>query len=266
MQPERVIRHQHDTLTPEELERFKNLFEREGPFEHDDVVAELSRLREERASLTEQLKHIYDGTRMEVLPPNLYKAYGRIRQIDAEMERLQNTEKYRGWPERDRRAAEEARRILRLEEQAPERRERLEHLLDTERGHIKDTTNLSVPMPWRLAAETVAWRQGITRKEKEPQMLERERESWRDILSQRAHEISAGWRSVEVDTAMEAVAALNHWRGRAEEFNATREAIARQHPEIAKDLPAALEVDEIQVRQRVLERERSEEKSLAVAL
>ena len=96
-------------------------------------------------------------------------------------------------------------------------------------------------------------------------MLEREREIWRDILSQRAQEITTGWRAVEADTAVEAGAALNYWRGRAEEFNTTREAIVRHHPELAKEVPA-LEIDEIQVRQRVLERERNEEKSLAVAL
>ena len=95
-------------------------------------------------------------------------------------------------------------------------------------------------------------------------MIEREREIWRDTLGQRAQEITTGWRAVEVVSAIEASAALNYWRGRAEEFNATREAIVRHHPELARDLPPALEVDEIQVRQRVLEREHRDEKSLAV--
>lgn len=95
-------------------------------------------------------------------------------------------------------------------------------------------------------------------------MIERERAIWRDTLGQRAQEIAAGWRAAEVTTVLETSAALNYWRGRAEEFNATREAIVQHRPELAKDLPPALEVDEIQVRQRVLERERSEAKSLAV--
>jgi len=218
----------------------------------------LQRLVEERDRMRKVLSDYENGSlpRREV-PTDAVTYYGRIRQADAEIER------YVGWPERERAAAEEAGRILRLDEQTPERRARLEHLLDTERGHIKDTTNLPIPLTWRLAAETVAWRVGITRKE--PHMMEREREIWRETLSQRAYEITAGWRAAEVVTVVEASAALNYWRGRAEEFNATREAIVRNRPELLRDLPPALEIDEIQVRQRVLERERSEEKSVEVA-
>lgn len=182
------------------------------------------------------------------VPTDAHTYYGRIEQADAAIERY---------------AAEEASRILRLGQQTSARREYLEQLLSTERGHIKDITNLPIPLTWRLAAETVAWREGIGKKE--PRMFEREREIWRDTLRQRAQEITTGWHAAEAATTVEAGAALNYWRGRAEEFNATREAIVRHRPELARDLPPALEIDEIQVRQRVLERERSEEKSLALA-
>jgi len=217
----------------------------------------LRELLEERERMRRVLADYKTGRlpRREV-PTDAHTYYGRIQQADAEIER------YVGGPERDRLAAEEASRILRLNEQTIERRERLEHLLDTERGHIQDTTNLSTPLSWRLAAETVAWREGITRKE--PPMIEREQAIWRDTLGQRAREIAAGWRAAEVTTALETSAALNYWRGRAEEFNARREAIVRHHPELVKDLPPALEIDEIQVRQQVLEQEHSEAKSLAV--
>lgn len=66
-------------------------------------------------------------------------------------------------------------------------------------------------------------------------------------------------------STVEAVAALNYWRGRAEEYNASREAIVRSHPELAKDLPPALEVDEIRVRQVTLEQEREQDRGLAIA-
>lgn len=67
-------------------------------------------------------------------------------------------------------------------------------------------------------------------------------------------------------SAVEAGAALNYLRGRFEEFNATREAFARQSPALEKDLPPTLQVDEIQVRQVTLEQERSEEKGLAMTM
>ena len=222
------------------------------------MLGRLQQLIEERERMRKILSDYESGSipRREV-PTDIHTYYGRIRLADAEIQQ------HVGWPDRDRVAAEEAGRILRLNEQIPEQRKRLEHLLDTECRHIKDNTNLTIPLAWRLAAETVAWREGIARKE--PQRMEREREIWRDTLSDRASEISAGWRASEVVTAVEASAALNYWRGRAEEFNATREAIVRHRPELARDLPPALEVDEIQVRQRVLERERREEKSLEVA-
>lgn len=208
----------------------------------------LRELVEERERMRRVLSDYKTG-RLPIreVPTDAHTYYGRIEQADAAIERY---------------AAEEAARILRLDQQTSERRERLEHLLETERGHIKDTTDLPDPLSWRLAAETVAWREGISKRE--PRMIEREREIWRDTLGQRAQEINAGWHAAEVVTAVEASAALNYWRGRAEEFNTTREAIVRHRPELAKDLPPALEVDEIQVRQRVLERERGKEKSLAV--
>ena len=179
----------------------------------------LQRLVDERERMDKVLSDYAAGSiPSRDIPPDAHTYYGRIREADAAIERY---------------AAEEASRILHLDQQTPERRERLQNLLNTERGHIEDTTNLPIPLTWRLAAET-------------------------------ADQITAGWRAVEVVSAVEASAALNYWRGRAEEFNATREAIVRHHPELARDLPPALEVDEIQVRQRVLEREHRDEKSLAV--
>lgn len=60
-------------------------------------------------------------------------------------------------------------------------------------------------------------------------------------------------------------AALNYMRGKAEGYNETRDALIRHNPALEKDLPTALQVDEIQVRQVSLEREETQDKGLAVA-
>lgn len=86
------------------------------------------------------------------------------------------------------------------------------------------------------------------------------------VLDARRAEIDREWRDVVAFSTVEAAAALNYWRGRGEEYNATREAIIHSHPHLVKDLPPAIQVDEIQVRQQVLEHEREESKSLAIAV
>lgn len=60
-------------------------------------------------------------------------------------------------------------------------------------------------------------------------------------------------------------AALNYLRGRAEEYNDVRDTLIKHVPSLEKDLPAALRVDEIRVRQVTQEQERQEEIGLAVA-
>ncbi|HET6206864.1 MAG TPA: hypothetical protein VFD98_08650 [Terracidiphilus sp.] len=92
-----------------------------------------------------------------------------------------------------------------------------------------------------------------------------ERSEMSELLETRRSEIDSEWREVVAFSTVEGAAAVNYWRGRAEEYNAFRDALVRQHPEREKDLPPALQVDEIQVRQVVLEQERSEDKSLQVA-
>jgi len=84
-------------------------------------------------------------------------------------------------------------------------------------------------------------------------------------LAVRPLEIEREWRSATAETLVQAGAATNYFRGRADEWNATRESIARNHPELAKDLPPAIQVDEIVVRQQALEREQERDRSLEVA-
>jgi hypothetical protein len=85
------------------------------------------------------------------------------------------------------------------------------------------------------------------------------------LLEARRAEIDAEWREVVAFSTVETAAALNYWRGRAEEYNAFRETLMRQHPDREKDLPPALQVDEIQVRQVVLEQEMEHQKSAEIA-
>lgn len=66
-------------------------------------------------------------------------------------------------------------------------------------------------------------------------------------------------------SAVEAGAALNYLRGRAEEYNATREALIKHNPSLEKDLPPSLQIDEIRVRQVNIEREETQDRGLAVA-
>ena len=88
-----------------------------------------------------------------------------------------------------------------------------------------------------------------------------ERSETSQVLEARRSEIDTEWREVVAFTTVEGAAAVNYWRGRAEEYNAFRDALVRQHPDREKDLPPALQVDEIQVRQVVLESEREQARS-----
>jgi len=91
------------------------------------------------------------------------------------------------------------------------------------------------------------------------------RQEVRELLTSRRSDLEREAAETVAFSAVEAGAALNYLRGRFEEFNATREGFARQRPDLEKDLPAALQVDEIQVRQITLDQVRNEEKGLAVA-
>ena len=91
-----------------------------------------------------------------------------------------------------------------------------------------------------------------------------ERSETSQLLKARRMEIDTEWREVVAFSTVEGAAAVNYWRGRAEEYNAFRDTVVRQHPEREKDLPPALHVDEIQVRQLVLEQERELQKSIEI--
>jgi hypothetical protein len=56
-----------------------------------------------------------------------------------------------------------------------------------------------------------------------------------------------------------------YWNGRREGFNSAREDVLAKHPERAQDLPAAIEVDEIRIRQQVLEQEQTRDRLLEIA-
>jgi len=72
-------------------------------------------------------------------------------------------------------------------------------------------------------------------------------------------------KSANIAAAVEDVPlALAYYNGRREAFNSAREDFIENHPERAKDTPAAIEVDEIRVRQQVMEQEQKD-RSLEIA-
>lgn len=60
-------------------------------------------------------------------------------------------------------------------------------------------------------------------------------------------------------------AAINYVRGKTDGYNETRDALIRHNPGLEKDLPPALLVDEIRVRQVTQDQERTQDIGLAVA-
>jgi hypothetical protein len=98
-----------------------------------------------------------------------------------------------------------------------------------------------------------------------PEREREERFETNQVLEARRSEIDTEWREVVAFSTVEGAAAVNYWRGRAEEYNAFRDALVRQHPDREKDLPPALQVDEIQVRQAVLEQEKEQEQTVQVS-
>ena len=57
----------------------------------------------------------------------------------------------------------------------------------------------------------------------------------------------------------EMAVAQAYWNGQRDLFNSAREAALKADPTLAKDLPAAIEVDEIRVRQKVQEQDQAME-------
>jgi hypothetical protein len=85
-------------------------------------------------------------------------------------------------------------------------------------------------------------------------------QTWLDQEGNRIREAAA----LAVPAAEIALAGA-YWNGRREGFNSAREDVLANHPERAQDLPAAIEVDEIRIRQQVLEQEQTRDRSLEVA-
>lgn len=97
------------------------------------------------------------------------------------------------------------------------------------------------------------------------QERDRETDKLPEILTWRRHEILLDVKHAEPLGAIEEMAAMNYLHGRADEYNGVLEAVRLRHPHLQKDLPAAIAVDEIVVRQRTQEQERGGERSLANA-
>ena len=75
-----------DIDCPSEYNRGKRAAIMDWSHEHNrDLKKEISALIKERETLTEQTRHVYDGTPITELPPNLAQAYGRIAQIDKDL-------------------------------------------------------------------------------------------------------------------------------------------------------------------------------------
>lgn len=56
-----------------------------------------------------------------------------------------------------------------------------------------------------------------------------------------------------------------YWNGRREGFNSAREDVLAHFPDRSRDLPDAIQVDEVRVRQLVIEQEQAIDKSVVVA-
>jgi hypothetical protein len=87
-----------------------------------------------------------------------------------------------------------------------------------------------------------------------------------EVFSEKRAEIVVGSASAAVATAAEAGAATSYYRGQAETYNGFREAAIERNQAAAKDLPPALQVDEIRVRQVQQEQDRGEERSAGVSM
>ena len=76
------------------------------------------------------------------------------------------------------------------------------------------------------------------------------------IMNDEAGRIDREWHNAKVQSAEQATAAINHYRGQATAFNRLREEVLQRHPEAKKDLPQRIDLEQIRVqRNLVIEQE-----------
>jgi hypothetical protein len=86
-----------------------------------------------------------------------------------------------------------------------------------------------------------------------------------DVFAEQRAGIVATAAAVTAGTAAQAGAAISYYRGRADAYNELLSTAKTSNPELAKELPAPLQVDEIRVRQVQQERDQTEDRSLSLA-
>jgi hypothetical protein len=118
----------------------------------------------------------------------------------------------------------------------------------------------------RQEMKPLAVRENELRDEYTGRLKDQEMGDKRDTVSQTWLERQAKLiRQADIAVAVEDVPlAMAYYNGWRQAYNSAREDVIENHPERAKDLPAAIEVDEIRVRQQVMEQEQKD-RSLEIA-